>query len=316
MKIVFMGTPDFSVPTLKALVESRHEVIACYTQPDKPKGRGNVVTMTPVKEFCLEHHIPVYQPKRIKREEEVSRFSALGADLAVVIAYGQILSKELLDAPKYGCMNIHASLLPKYRGAAPYQWAVIQGEKISGVTTMYMDEGMDTGDMLLTSEILLEEKETAGSLHDKLMLLGGDLILKTIDDLEAGTLKRIPQDPSLATHAPLLDKNYGKIRWDKKAEEIERLIRGLNPWPSAFTYLDGNLLKIWAAEVIDHQEFEGRSEEMHEGTILAVLPKEGFVVKCNQSALLIREVQLQGKKRMDCAAFLRGYAVHEGSILE
>lgn len=316
MKIVFMGTPDFSVPTLRALTESRHEVIACYTQPDKPKGRGNVVTMSPVKEFCVQHNIPVYQPKRIKREEEVKRFAELEADLAVVIAYGQILSKDLLDAPKYGCINIHASLLPKYRGAAPYQWAVIRGEKKSGITTMYMDEGMDTGDMLLTSEIELEAKETAGSLHDKLMNLGGELILETIERLEAGTLERIAQDPSLATHAPLLDKNYGRIRWELEAVEIERWIRGMNPWPSAFTYIDGNLLKIWAADVLEDRALLIGKEEMQEGSILAILPKQGFIVKCKNSALLIKEVQLQGKKRMDCASFLRGYTIHEGSILE
>lgn len=311
MKIIFMGTPDFSVPTLKTLIESEHEIVACYTQPDKPKGRGKKLQMSPVKEVCLEAGIPVYQPKRIRSAENAEEFKAIDADVAVVIAYGQILTTEILDSPKYGCINIHASLLPKYRGAAPYQWAVINGETTTGITTMQMDAGIDTGDMLLKSVIDIEPKETAGSLHDKLMLAGGDLILETLKQVEDGTLNPIKQDDSMSTHAPMLDKNYGKINWHKSAVEIENLIRGLNPWPSAFTFLDDKLLKIWSAEVLTDY-----GKEYTPGAICEVLPKEGFIVKCEDGALLIKEVQLQGKKRMDATAFMNGYDIVKGSILE
>lgn len=311
MKIIFMGTPDFSVPTLKTLINSEHEVVACYTQPDKPKGRGKKIQMTPVKEVCLEAGIPVYQPKRIRNSDQVEIFKSIDADIAVVIAYGQILPKEILDAPPFGCINIHASLLPKYRGAAPYQWAVINGEQSTGITTMQMDVGMDTGDMLLKTMINIEDDETAGSLHDKLMLAGGDLILKTLQLAEEGNLSPIEQDNDQATYAPMLDKTSGKINWHKPAKEIECLIRGLNPWPSAFTFLDGQLMKIWKAQVVERV-----NEEFTPGTICLVNPKEGFVVSCGKDALEIKEVQLQGKKRMEASAFLNGYQLTEGRILE
>ncbi len=311
MKIIFMGTPDFSVPTLKTLIESKHEVVACYTQPDKPKGRGKKLQMTPVKAACIEAKIPVYQPTKIRNKENIIKFQEIKADIAVVIAYGQILPKEILDTPKYGCINIHASLLPKYRGAAPYQWAVINGETTTGITTMQMDVGMDTGDMLLKTIVNIDNFETAGSLHDKLMYSGGKLLLETLKQVEEETLKPIKQNDELATYAPMLDKNYGKINWHKSAVEIESLIRGLNPWPSAYTFMDDKLLKIWKATII-----EEATEKHKPGTILSIYDKEGIVVQCDTGALLVTELQLQGKKRMDTPSFMRGYNITVGGILE
>ncbi len=311
MKIIFMGTPDFSVPTLKTLIESKHEVVACYTQPDKPKGRGKKLQMTPVKAACIEAKIPVYQPTKIRNKENIIKFQEIKADIAVVIAYGQILPKEILDTPKYGCINIHASLLPKYRGAAPYQWAVINGETTTGITTMQMDVGMDTGDMLLKTIVNIDNFETAGSLHDKLMYSGGKLLLETLKQVEEGTLKPVKQNDELATYAPMLDKNYGKINWHKSAEKIESLIRGLNPWPSAYTFMDDKLLKIWKATIIEEDK-----EKFTPGTILSIHNKKGIVVQCETGALLVTELQLQGKKRMDAPSFMRGYNITVGSILE
>lgn len=319
MKIIFMGTPDFSVPTLQALIDSDHEVVACYTQPDKPKGRGNKLQKTPVKELCEAYNIPVYQPERIRRKENVEIFQQIEADVAVVIAYGQILPASILNAPKYGCINIHASLLPKYRGAAPYQWAVINGEKTTGITTMQMDVGMDTGDMLLTAEIAIEDNETAGSLHDKLMVLGGPLILETLDKLEKNMLEPIIQDDEQATHAPLLSKEFGRIDWTKTTNEIERLIRGLYPWPSSYTYLNGILLKIYGCQFLKEDANElwiqQGVNEWVPGTICKILPKLGFVVTCKDGFLLITELQLEGKKRMDAPSFMRGFTLTEGTIL-
>lgn len=311
MKIIFMGTPDFSVPTLRTLIESKHEVVACYTQPDKAKGRGNKLQMTPVKEVCIEASIPVYQPSRIRRQEEVEIFKSIDADIAVVIAYGQILPQSILEAPKYGCINIHASLLPKLRGAAPYQWAVVNGDDVTGITTMQMDVGMDTGDMLLKTIINIDQDETAGSLHDKLMVSGGDLILETLEQIEKGELSPMKQMDEEATYAPMLDKSHGHINWNKSAVEIERLVRGLNPWPSAFTHIDDKFLKIFGAEVV---EIEG--ENQVPGTILDILPKVGFIVMCEDKGLLVKDVQLQGKKRMDAPSFMRGFALDIGRLLE
>ncbi len=311
MKIIFMGTPDFSVPTLQTLIDSEHEVVACYTQPDKPKGRGKKMHKTPVKELCERYDIPVYQPKRMRHEEAVQEFQSIEADVAVVIAYGQILPASVLFDKRYGSINIHASLLPKYRGAAPYQWAVINGEQLTGITTMNMDVGIDTGDMLLKKEIPIDAKETAGSLHDKLMYAGGDLLLETLQGVQEGTITPIPQKDEEATSAPLLNKNSGKINWNMSATTIERLIRGMNPWPSAFTFLGQQLLKIWEADVI-----ESGVTHMSPGTIVEVRPKEGIVVQCQENQLLIRTVQLQGKRRMSASDFINGYQVIVGSILE
>ena len=299
MRIVFMGTPDFSVPALKAIVEAGHQVTAVVTQPDKPKGRGKDVQMTPVKIQALEYGIPVYQPVKVKTPEFVEVLKKEAPDAIVVIAFGQLLSKEILDLPKYGCVNIHASLLPKYRGAAPIQWAVIDGEKETGVTTMYMNEGLDTGDIIDKVVVPIDKKETGGSLFDKLAIEGGKLILKTLIELENGTAVRTPQDDSKSNYAGMINKQLGKIDFNKSANEIERLIRGLNPWPSAYTKMDGKTLKIWDADVDDSEN------DSAPGTITEV-GKDFIRVATGKGSLKILELQLEGKKRMKTRDFLNG----------
>lgn len=307
MKIVFMGTPDFAVPTLEALIKGGHEVIAAVTQPDKPKGRGKAVLMTPVKEKALEYSIPVYQPVKVRDEEFMKLLAKMNPDVIVVVAFGQILPKTLLEIPRYGCVNVHGSLLPKYRGAAPIQWAVIDGEAVSGVTTMLMDEGLDTGDILEVKEIPLDEKETGGSLFDKLSILGGELILSTLEKLENGSIERTPQGEPTTGYAKMLDKSMGEIDWEKSAVQIERLIRGLNPWPSAYTFLKGKSLKIWAADVV---------KDEGSGTFGRVKKeKDRLLVETGDGFLSITELQLEGKKRMDTAAFLRGFPLEDGTVL-
>ena len=321
MRIVFMGTPDFSVPALKALVEVGHQVIAVVTQPDKPKGRGKEVQMTPVKIQAMEYGIPVYQPAKVREASFVEVLKGLEADVYVVIAFGQILPKAVLELPKYGCINIHASLLPKYRGAAPIQWCVIDGERETGITTMMMDVGLDTGDMLEKAVIPIEEKETGGSLHDKLSMAGGDLILSTLKKLEEGTLVRTPQTDEGTCYAKMLTKSLGDIDWNQDAVSIERLIRGLNPWPSAYTMWNGKTIKIWAADVIagrEAAEFLSESGVPAEtgtapGTVVCS-DKRGLVVCTGGGLLSIRELQMEGKKRMDTPAFLRGYPIPAGDV--
>lgn len=308
-----MGTPDFSVPTLERLIASRHEVIAVVTQPDKPKGRGKEVQMPPVKETALQHGIPVYQPVRARETSFVGEIRSLAPDVVVVIAFGQILSRELLDVPKLGCVNIHASLLPKYRGAAPIQWAVINGDRETGITTMMMDVGMDTGDMLEKLVVPLGEKETGGSLFDRLSLLGGDLILSTLDKLEDGTLVRTPQDHDEATHVKKIEKSMGDIDWTMDAAAIERLIRGLNPWPSAYTHWNGKILKIWEADVASGDGSQGSRASA--GEVLEAAG-DSLKVQTGNGVLDIRSLQLEGKKRMDTGAFLRGYQVETGYRFE
>ena len=309
MRIVFMGTPDFSVPALEALVEGGHEVVAAITQPDKPKGRGKAVLMTPVKEKAMELGIPVYQPVKVREPEFVEKLRQMEPDAIVVVAFGQILPKSILEIPRYGCVNIHASLLPKYRGAAPIQWAVIDGERESGVTTMFMNEGLDTGDMLEKEAVTLDPKETGGSLHDKLSAIGGRLILSTLKGLEDGTLKGTPQTDEGTCYAKMLKKSLGDIDWTMDAAAIERLIRGLNPWPSAYTCLHGKTLKIWEGDVLE------REYGVEPGTV-AEVAKDRLVVQTGQGSLAIRSLQLEGKKRMDAGDFLRGYAVEAGTRLE
>ena len=310
MKVIFMGTPDFSVGTLEALIEAGHEVALVVTQPDKPKGRGGKMQYTPVKEVAVAHNIPVYQPKRIREPECIEELRKYNADIMVVIAFGQILPKEILEMTPYGCVNVHASLLPSYRGAAPIQWAVINGEKVSGVTTMQMNEGLDTGDMLLKVEIPLDEKETGGSLHDKLAEAGARLCVETLDALKAGTVTPEKQGDSPTAYAKMLDKHMGKIDWKMSAKEIERLIRGLNPWPSAYTRWNENDkgMKIWEAEVE-----EGQTDKAA-GTGVEVA-KDGFFVQTGDGLLKITALQIPGKKRMDAAAFLRGYQMETGTVL-
>ncbi|MDY4921489.1 methionyl-tRNA formyltransferase [Frisingicoccus sp.] len=308
MRVVFMGTPDFSVPTLEKIIEAGHEVIGVVTQPDKAKGRGKKVLFPPVKETALAHNLPVYQPRRARDPEFIEEMKTLNPDVMVVVAFGQILPKAILDIPKYGCINVHASLLPKYRGAAPIQWAVIRGEKVSGVTTMQMDVGLDTGDMLLKKEVLLDEEETGGSLHDKLSTLGGNLLIETLEKIEAGDIHPEKQDDSQAgEYARMLDKNLGRIDFSMPAAEIERLIRGLNPWPSAFTSYNGKTMKLWKAKT-------DNCGQGVPGQVIHV-DKNSFTVQTGQGTLQILELQMEGKKRMDAGAFLRGCPLETGTML-
>lgn len=306
MRIVFMGTPDFSVPTLEALI-AHHEVVAVVTQPDKRKGRGKEFAFPPVKEKALEHQISVYQPEKVKEESFVNILRDLNPDVIVVVAFGQILPESILNLPKYGCINVHASLLPKYRGAAPIQWAIICGEKETGITTMYMAKGLDTGDMIDKVVIPIAPKETGESLHDKLAAAGGTLILETLEKVENGTAVRIPQNDAESCYAGMLTKDLGEIDWTKDAVSIERLIRGLNSWPSAYTYFAGKIMKIWDADVIEE------NVDIPAGTVTEV-KKDSFYVQTGQGQLKVNEVQLQGKKRMPVQAFLLGYKVEKGTV--
>ena len=310
MRVVFMGTPDFAVGTLEALLQSRHQVVAVVTQPDKPKGRGKAMQFTAVKEVAVRAEIPVLQPKKVREPEVVEEIRQFHPDVIVVVAFGQLIPKAILDMPQYGCVNVHASLLPKYRGAAPIQWAVIDGEEKSGVTTMQMDEGLDTGDMLLTEEVVLDSQETGGSLFDKLSEVGARLLLKTLDELEAGNIHPQKQpSESTTAYAAMLTKKMGEIDWTKSAVQIERLVRGLNPWPSAYTHLGQKTLKIWRATV--HPLSEQKKEP---GTVI-LMDKKHFGVQTGDGMLEILELQLEGKKRMDADAFLRGYQLENGTKL-
>ena len=307
MRIIFMGTPDFSVGTLEALVEAGHEVCLVVTQPDKPKGRGKEMQYTPVKEAALKHRIEVYQPRRIREAECVEKLRQYNADIMVVIAFGQIIPKEILEMVPYGCVNVHASLLPKYRGAAPIQWSIIDGEAVTGVTTMQMDEGLDTGDMLLKTEVPITAEETGESLHDKLAKAGAALCVETLAKLQEGSIVPEKQGESPTAYAKMLDKKLGNIDWTKSAVEIERLVRGLNSWPIAYTYWNKKVVKIWKASVTD----ENSNEQV--GTVVKV-EKDGFYVQTGNGLLKVLELQIPGKKRMDAGAFLRGYTIEPGEV--
>jgi methionyl-tRNA formyltransferase len=308
MRVVFMGTPDFSVPTLEHIVEAGHEVVGVVTQPDKPKGRGNEVIFSAVKVKAMELGIPVYQPVKVKEAGFLEELTRMQPDIIVVIAFGQILSKAVLDLPKYGCINVHASLLPKYRGSAPIQWTIIDGEKVTGVTTMFMDVGIDTGDMLKKVEVPIEDDETGQTLHDKLSVAGAKLLVETLVELQDGTAIRQKQDDSLSNYVSILTKSIGSIDFSKSAVEIERLIRGLNPWPSAYTSLNGKTLKIWSAKVMD-MDADGEN-----GQIIDVT-KDAILVKTGNGILALKEIQLEGKKRMTVDAFLRGFSIEKGIVL-
>lgn len=308
MRIVFMGTPDFSVGALEALIEAGHDIVAVVTQPDKKKGRGGQMQMTPVKEVALKHNLTVYQPVKARDEEFVTLLREIAPDVIVVIAFGQILPKSILEIAPYGCINIHASLLPKYRGAAPIQWAVIDGEEKTGVTTMQMNEGIDTGDILETVEVVIDKKETGGSLFEKLSDVGAKLIVQTLKHAEEGTLHPVAQDDSKSNYVKMLTKELGNMDFTKSAKELERLIRGLNPWPSAYTKFRGKTLKIWDADV-DETEVDGKPGE------IVKVEKDGFYVKTGKGCLKILELQLEGKKRMATDAFLLGYKIEEGELL-
>ena len=309
MKLIFMGTPDFSVGTLESLIAAGHEITLVVSQPDKPKGRGHELAPTPVKETALKHGLKVFQPKRLRDPETIKTLEETPADAIVVIAFGQIVPASILHMKKYGCINVHGSLLPKYRGAAPIQWAVIDGERESGVTIMQMDEGLDTGDMLLKGSVVLDEKETSGSLFDKLSALGASLCVEALEKLEKGELTPEKQGESPTEYARMLTKEMGELDFSRDAVTLERLIRGFNPWPSAYTRLGDKTLKIWAADVCEKQD-----PKKQPGTVTEVA-KQDFTVACGEGALKITELQLQGKKRMDAAAFLRGYHLEAGMKL-
>ncbi len=319
MKVIFMGTPDFAVPTLRELVKSGANVVLAVTQPDRPKGRGGKMSQSPVKETALEYGIPVYQPDRIRRPEHIAYLRQFEADVIVVVAFGQILPKEILEMPKYGCVNVHASLLPKFRGAAPIQWAVLSGEKVSGVTTMKMDETLDTGDIILQKEVALDEDETSGSLFDKLSTVGAELLVETLKELEQGTAVFTKQDDAIATYTKMIKKEQGQIDFTKPAAEIDCLVRGMAPWPSAFTTCRGKMLKIWKAKPLSGQDFASRFGKeisiFQPGQVAAVTKKELAVCAGEGTALLVEELQLAGKKRMAADAFLRGVQLREGEQL-
>ena len=310
MRIVFMGTPDFAVGSLQALCESgKHEIVGVVTQPDRPKGRGNKMLMTPVKEYALERGLTVYQPQKVKTPEFVQTLRELQPELIVVAAFGQFLSREILELPPHGCINVHASLLPKYRGAAPIQYAIIKGEKESGVTIMQMDIGMDTGAMLEKVVVPIAENTTMGELHDALREQGAALLLKVIDDIAAGTAVAEPQNDAEATYATLLDRSMEHIDWTKSAQEVHNLIRGFNPAPSTFTKLpNGKSLKIWGSRLTD------KKSEAAAGTVVEA-GKHSFFVACGSGVLEITEVQPESKKRMAAQVFLNGRGVAEGDIL-
>lgn len=309
MKVIFMGTPDFAVPVLQGLIDSPdHEVTAVVTQPDKARGRSGKLVFTPVKELAVAHGVAVYTPKRVKDPEFIKTLRQIPCDVIVVVAFGQILSKEILDLPEYGCINVHASLLPRWRGAAPMQWAILEGDEKTGITTMQMDVGLDTGDMLLKTEVAITPEETGESLHDKLAALGSDLLLRTLSAAEKGVLQPVSQEEEQSTYASMLKKDTGRLDFTWDAVKLERYIRGLNSWPSAYTGYQGKILKIWKAEVLDRETGEAP------GTIVET-GKDSFTIQTGRGCLRILEVQLEGKKRMDVGSFLRGVHIQEGEIL-
>lgn len=312
MRVVFMGTPGFAVGTLKALLEAGHDVAAVVTQPDKPKGRGKELLMTPVKAEAVKHDIPVFQPEKVRKNEEfLEELKKLAPDVIVVVAFGQLLPVSVLTLPKYGCVNVHASLLPMYRGAAPLQWVIINGEKVSGVTTMQMDKGLDTGDMLLKEEVAIEPKETYETYHDKLSVVGAQLLIKTLDGLEAGTITPVKQEGDTC-YASMIDKSLGNLDFTRPAVELERLMRGLDPAPAAYSFLDGKLLKLFGADVVDSD----KEYSAQECGIITNITKNTFDITTGAGVLRVNEVQLEGKKRMDAASFLRGCRLTEGTALK
>ena len=307
MKVIFMGTPDFAVGTLEALHEAGHEITLVVSQPDKPKGRGHALQPTPVKAAAEHLGLPVFQPAKVR--EAADMLEQTPADVIVVAAFGQLIPSRILHMKKFGCVNVHASLLPKYRGAAPIQWAVINGDEITGVTTMRMDVGLDTGDIIAKKQVRIAEDETGGSLFDKLAAVGAELCVETMQMLENKTATFTPQDNEASTHTKMISKELGDIDWKKPAVEIERLIRGLNPWPSAYTHLDNKAFKIWKARVVE-------TDGAYAPGCICKVGKNMMVVQTGEGGLELLEVQLAGKKRMDAGSFLRGYPVAEGSFLQ
>lgn len=327
MRILFMGTPDFALESLKSLYEANYEIIGVVTNVDKPKGRGMKMIAPPVKEYALEKGLKVYQPEKVKNNVEfIDEIKTLNPDLIVVVAYGKILPKEILDIPKYGCINVHASLLPKYRGAAPIQWAVLNGDKVTGVTTMYMDIGMDTGDIILKEETNIDENETTGELWDRLSKIGGELLIKTVKEIEEGTAPRIKQ-PEDFTMAPMLNKEMAKIDWENKtAIEIKNLVRGLNPIMGAYTFLNDKKIKFWKVQVISNEElielfpeleeYSFKIKELDAGTVMFASDKKGLFIKANDGIISVLEIQGENAKRMPICDFLRGNDIYAGEMFE
>lgn len=309
MKIVFMGTPEFAVPSLDKLVREGYEVTAVITQPDKPKGRGNKLTPPPVKEYADRQGIRVLQPSKVKTADSVTLLKGIGPDLLVTVAYGQLLSKDILDIPTLGCINVHGSLLPKYRGAAPIHWAVINGEPETGVTTMYTDIGMDTGDMLLKRAVNISESMTVGELHDKLSEIGADVLIETLRELEKGTLERLPQPNGEASYAPIIKKEVGRINWLKSSLEIHNLVRGTNPWPGSYSHYKGERIRIWKTSVINDSNALKKP-----GTIYGV-GNGGMIVATGSGYLTIDEIQFDSSKRMSVEEYVRGHRIDEGEVL-
>ena len=318
MKIVFMGTPDFARDSLEAIYKAGHEILGVVTNPDKPKGRGMKMIPSPVKEFALEKNLKIYQPEKVKNNIEFfEELKKLNPDVICVVAYGKILPKEVLDIPKYGCINVHGSLLPKYRGAAPIQWAVLNGDKLTGITTMYMDEGMDTGDMILKEEVTIGENETTGELWERLSKIGGNLLVETLKRIEDGTASRKKQGENF-TLAPMLDKSIAKIDWDNQtAEQIKNLVRGLNPIMGAYTFLDGKKLKFWKVELATQDEIIAEGIEIiANGTVIVSHPKDGLFIKAKDGIIKVIEIQGENAKRMSIQDFLRGNQIEEFSVLK
>ena len=318
MRIVFMGTPDFAEESLKAIFKAGHEIVGVVTNPDRPKGRGMKMIPSPVKEFANENNLKIFQPEKVKNNEEfINELKALKPEVICVVAYGKILPKEILDIPPYGCINVHASLLPKYRGAAPIQWAVLNGDKTTGVTTMYMDIGMDTGDMILKQEVQIGEDETTGELWDRLKVLGGNLLVETLKQIEKGIAPREKQGKDY-TIAPMLSKDMAKIDWNQKtAEEIKNLVRGLNPIMGAYTFLNGKKIKFWKVKVAGENEIYAENLGfLTNGTVIISDPKDGIFIKCKEGILKVLEIQGENAKRMSIQDYLRGNSIQEFDVFE
>ncbi|MDF2840996.1 MAG: methionyl-tRNA formyltransferase [Clostridia bacterium] len=303
MKIVFMGTPDFAVPCLQALIDNNHEIVGVVTQPDRAKGRGNKLAPPPVKVLAEQYQIPVFQPEKVKTQEFVEKLKELAPEIIVVVAFGQILSQAILDIPPKGCINVHGSLLPKYRGAGPIQWSIINGDKTTGVTTMYMDKGLDTGDMIQKREFEILEKETAQELHDKMSIIGAEVLIETLQLIETGKATRTPQDHEQNTYAPMLDKNTGKIDWSKSAVEVYNLIRGTYPWPGAYSSYMGKKFKIFGSEIYDANKVNT------EFGIVQEVGNDYILISCGKGYIKIMELQFENEKRMGVEAYLRGHNI-------
>lgn len=309
MRIVFMGTPDFALPSLKALVEGGWQVVGVFCQPDRPAGRGKKVKACPVKQYAVDQGIPVFQPERIRRPDGLEMLMALKPDLCVTVAFGQILSQENLNVPRLGTVNVHASLLPKHRGAAPINWAILMGEEYTGITTMFTDTGLDTGDMIMQQKTRILPDETAGELGERLAHMGAELLMETLSAIEGGDCPRIPQDEEMASYEPMLDKKMGRLDFSQDALDLHNRVRSLNPWPGAFAVMGDGVLKIWKTRVL-HGEWAGCP-----GEVILSSPKEGLVIRCGDGALELLEIQAPNAKRMEARAYLLGKSLKTGTVL-